>query len=121
MEADGGSRNGPHERSDDSGPGDVATFSSLSYHSYSSPHQSGAVSHHAWRIAQGWTTRRYHGRRDAPGATQRRIACELRCDLEMKFRKVEWGDPTLLCDEQKDLFRFSEIASPTHESAPTGS
>ena len=53
MEADDGSRNGPHERSDDSGPGDVAMFSSLSYHSYSSPHQSGAVSHHAWRIAQG--------------------------------------------------------------------
>jgi hypothetical protein len=35
-------------------------------------------------------------------------SCELRCDLEMEFRKVGWGDPTLLYDEQKDLFRFTE-------------
>ena len=55
------------------------------------------------------------------GAAQRRIACELRCDLEMEFRKVGWGDPALLYDEQKDLSSASpRVVSPTHASAPTG-
>jgi hypothetical protein len=54
------------------------------------------------------------------GAAQRRIACELRCDLEMEFRKVGWGDPALLYDEQKDLFRFTEDRFTYHTSAPTG-
>ncbi len=50
------------------------------------------------------------------GAAQRRIACELRCDLEMEFRKVGWGDPILLYDEQKELFRFKYATS---ELSPT--
>jgi hypothetical protein len=28
--------------------------------------------------------------------------------LEMESRKVGWGDPALLYDEEKDLFRFTD-------------
>ena len=38
----------------------------------------------------------------------------------MEFRKVGWGDPALLYDEQKDLFRFTEDRFTYHTSAPTG-
>jgi hypothetical protein len=44
MEADGGSRNGPHYALRlFQTPGEVVTFSRLPYHSHSSPHQSGVV------------------------------------------------------------------------------
>ncbi len=41
-------------------------------------------------------------------AEQRRMVCQLRYDLEMEFRKVGWGDPALIYDEEKDLFRFTD-------------
>ena len=37
---------------------------------------------------------------------QRRRDAELLYDLEVEFRKVGWGDPALVYDEEKDLFRF---------------
>jgi hypothetical protein len=33
---------------------------------------------------------------------------ELLYDLEMEFRKHDWGDPALIYDEEKDLFRFTD-------------
>ena len=39
---------------------------------------------------------------------QRRKDCELLYELEMEFRKVGWGDPALVYDEEKDLFRFRD-------------
>jgi hypothetical protein len=41
-------------------------------------------------------------------SAQRRKDCELRYDLEMEFRKVGWGDPALVLDEEKYLLRFSD-------------
>jgi hypothetical protein len=32
----------------------------------------------------------------------------LRYKLEMESRKVGWGDPALVYDEEKDLFRFTD-------------
>jgi hypothetical protein len=37
---------------------------------------------------------------------QRKRDAALRYELEMESRKVGWGDPTRVYDEQKDLFRF---------------
>jgi hypothetical protein len=37
---------------------------------------------------------------------QRKRDAALRYDLEMESRKVGWGDPALVYDEEKDLFRF---------------
>ena len=34
--------------------------------------------------------------------------CELLYDLEMEFRKVGWGDPAYVYDEEHDLFRFHD-------------
>jgi hypothetical protein len=42
------------------------------------------------------------------GAEQRRISCESRYDLEIEFRNVGCGDPALVYDEEKDLFRFTD-------------
>ena len=39
---------------------------------------------------------------------QRRMCAELLYDLEVEFRKVGWGDPALVYDEEKDLFRFTD-------------
>ena len=39
---------------------------------------------------------------------QRRMDCQLRYDLEMEFRKIGWGDPALVYDEEQDLFRFRD-------------
>ena len=39
-------------------------------------------------------------------AEQRRVDTELGYELEMEFRKVGWGDPALVYDEEKGLFRF---------------
>ena len=36
------------------------------------------------------------------------MVCQLRYDLETEFRKVGWGDPALIYDEEKDLFRFTD-------------
>jgi hypothetical protein len=37
---------------------------------------------------------------------QRRSGAELLYELEVEFRKVGWGDPALIYDEERDLFRF---------------
>jgi len=39
---------------------------------------------------------------------QRRMDAELHYELETEFRKVGWGDPALVYDEEKDLFRFTD-------------
>ena len=39
---------------------------------------------------------------------QKRMDCRLLHDLEIEFRKVGWGDPALVYDEEKDLFRFTD-------------
>jgi len=39
---------------------------------------------------------------------QRKRDSALRYELEMESRKVGWGDPALVCDEEKDLFRFTD-------------
>ena len=46
-----------------------------------------------------WAKRRSeHSKRDAA----------LRHELEMESRKVGWGDPALVYDEEKELFRFRD-------------
>jgi hypothetical protein len=37
---------------------------------------------------------------------QRKRDAELLYDLEVEFRKHGWGDPALVYDEERDLFRF---------------
>ena len=37
---------------------------------------------------------------------QRKRDAELLYELEVELRKVGWGDPALVYDEEKDLFRF---------------
>jgi hypothetical protein len=37
---------------------------------------------------------------------QRKRDAALRYELEMESRKVGWGDPASVYDEEKDLFRF---------------
>jgi hypothetical protein len=37
---------------------------------------------------------------------QRKRDAALRYDLEMESRKVGWGDPALVYDEEKEVFRF---------------
>jgi hypothetical protein len=39
---------------------------------------------------------------------QRNRDAALRYDLEMESRKVGWGDPALVYDEEKNLFRFRD-------------
>ena len=39
---------------------------------------------------------------------QRKREAELLFELEVEFRKVGWGDPALIYDEEKDLFRFTD-------------
>jgi hypothetical protein len=39
---------------------------------------------------------------------QRKRDAALRYDLEMESRKVGWGDPALIYDEEKNLFRFRD-------------
>jgi hypothetical protein len=39
---------------------------------------------------------------------QRKRDAALRYYLEMESRKVGWGDPALVYDEQKDLLRFTD-------------
>ncbi len=39
---------------------------------------------------------------------QRKRDAALRYDLEMESRKVGWGDPALVYDKEKDLFRFRD-------------
>ena len=39
---------------------------------------------------------------------QRKRDAALRYELEMEARKVGWGDPALVYDEQTDLFRFTD-------------
>jgi hypothetical protein len=39
---------------------------------------------------------------------QRKRDAALRYSLEMESRKVGWGDPALVYDEEKELFRFRD-------------
>jgi len=39
-------------------------------------------------------------------AEQRKLDAALLYELEVEFRKVGWGDPALVYDDEKDLFRF---------------
>jgi hypothetical protein len=39
---------------------------------------------------------------------QRKRDAELLYDLEVEFRKHGWGDPALVYDEERDLFRFTD-------------
>ena len=53
---------------------------------------------------------------------QRKKDAALRYELEMESRKLGWGDPALVYDEKKDLFRFTDgrfAFSPA--STPAGS
>ena len=38
---------------------------------------------------------------------ERRRLCELLYDLEIELRKVDWGDPAYIHDEEHDLSRFT--------------
>ena len=42
------------------------------------------------------------------GSEQRKWDAALRYELEMESRKVGWGDPPVVYDEEKDLFRFRD-------------
>ena len=39
---------------------------------------------------------------------RRRDRCELPYDLEVEYRKVGWGDPAFVHDEERELFRFHD-------------
>jgi hypothetical protein len=39
---------------------------------------------------------------------QRKRDAALRYELEMESRKVGWGDPAFVYDEEKDLFRWTD-------------
>jgi len=39
---------------------------------------------------------------------QRKSNATLLYELEVEFRKVGWGDPALVYDEEHDLFRFRD-------------
>jgi hypothetical protein len=39
---------------------------------------------------------------------QRKRDAVLRYSLEMESRKVGWGDPALVYDQEKDLFRYRD-------------
>jgi hypothetical protein len=41
-------------------------------------------------------------------AEQRKMDTALLYELEVEFRKVGWGDPALIYDEEKALFRFTD-------------
>jgi hypothetical protein len=38
----------------------------------------------------------------------RRARCELLYELEVEYRKVGWGDPAFVHDEERGLFRFRD-------------
>ena len=42
------------------------------------------------------------------GAEHRRARCELLYDLEVEFRKIGWGDPAFVHEEERGLFRFHD-------------
>jgi hypothetical protein len=54
-----------------------------------------------------WTTVA-QGKKRCPASEQTKRHAALRYDLEMESRKVGWADPTLVYDEEKDLFRFRD-------------
>ncbi len=43
-----------------------------------------------------------------PEVERRRGRCELLYDLEVEYRKVGWGDPSSVHDEERELFRFRD-------------
>jgi hypothetical protein len=51
---------------------------------------------------------------------QRKRDTALRYELEMESRKVGWGDPASVYDEEKDLFRFIDGRFAVSASTPTG-
>ncbi len=38
----------------------------------------------------------------------RRLRAEVLYDLEVELRKIGWGDPAFVYDEEHDLFRFTD-------------
>ena len=48
------------------------------------------------------------GKKQCSASAQRKRHATLRCELEMESRKVGWGDPALVFDEEKALFRFRD-------------
>ena len=56
---------------------------------------------------------------------QRRREANLLYDLEIEYRKVGWGDPAYVYDEEKALFRFHDgrfaFSKRSYASTPTGS
>jgi hypothetical protein len=54
-----------------------------------------------------WTTVA-QGKKRRPASEQTKRDAGLRYELEMESRKVGWGDPALVYDEEKDLFRFKD-------------
>ena len=48
------------------------------------------------------------GKKQCSASEQRKRHAALRYDLEMESRKVGWGDPALVFDEEKALFRFRD-------------
>jgi hypothetical protein len=43
-----------------------------------------------------------------PEDERRRGKCELLYDLEVEYRKVGWGDPAYVHDDERGLFRFRD-------------
>jgi hypothetical protein len=41
-------------------------------------------------------------------AERRRGRCKLLYDMEIELRKVGWGDPAFVHDEERGLFRFHD-------------
>jgi hypothetical protein len=39
---------------------------------------------------------------------QRKADARLLYDLELEYRKVDWGDPAYVHDEERELFRFHD-------------
>jgi hypothetical protein len=54
-----------------------------------------------------WTTVA-QGKKRCSASEQRKRDAALRYSLEMDSCKVRWGDPALVYDEEKDLFRFKD-------------
>jgi hypothetical protein len=48
------------------------------------------------------------GKKQCSASEQRKRHAALRYDLKMESRKVGWGDPALVFDEEKALFRFRD-------------
>jgi hypothetical protein len=55
---------------------------------------------------------------------RRRALARTYYDFELECRKRGWGDPAFVCDEERDLFRLTDlptVTSPSPASTLTGS